>query len=78
MDQIMEKEKRLSKIEMTIVFKEKLNLEGKRRYERQFQVASEVLKKVQKIYEDLNSLWERIFIICEEKRCNCEDECWKK
>jgi hypothetical protein len=49
---------------MTIVFKEKLNLEGKRRYERQFQVASEVLKKVQKIYEDLNSLWERIFIIC--------------
>lgn len=74
----MEKEKRLSKIEMTIVFKEKLNLEGKRRYERQFQVASEVLKKVQKIYEDLNSLWERIFIICEEKLCNCEDECWKK
>ena len=34
-DLLDEKEKRLHNAEMSLLFKEKLNLEGKRRYERQ-------------------------------------------
>jgi hypothetical protein len=43
---------------MSLIFKEKLNLEGKRRYERQKEINEAVVAQLQAQWDRLQALWE--------------------
>jgi hypothetical protein len=45
---------------MSLIFKEKLNLEGKRRYERQKEINDAVVAQLQGQWERLHGLWESL------------------
>lgn len=63
---------------MSLIFKEKLNLEGKRRYERQKEGNEAVARQLQSVYGELSQLWDRIFQKMEKAGCGCEPNCWKQ
>jgi hypothetical protein len=77
LDLLDEKEKRLHSAEMSLIFKEKLNLEGKRRYERQKDINDSFLKQLQTIYEQLDALWDKILLQMDQADCACDRNCWK-
>ena len=55
-----EKEKRLHNAEMSLIFKEKLNSEGKKRFDRQKQASDCTKAALDKIYNELMLVWSKI------------------
>ena len=77
LDMLDEKEKRLHSAEMSLIFKEKLNLEGKRRYERQKNLVDGHLSQLEKIYNELAGIWDKILTEMARPDCSCDRNCWK-
>jgi hypothetical protein len=63
---------------MSLIFKEKLNQEGKRRYERQRELNESILERMGKIFGEMDLLWQRIISTMSRADCACEGNCWKQ
>lgn len=75
-DYILDKENRIYKLQTSFAFKEKINLELKKRYERLRDNTIAVEKRVEALYQGLDEIWENICGKVES--VDCPNNCWKK
>jgi hypothetical protein len=73
-----EKEKRMHNVEMSLIFKEKLSLEVKRRYERQRDLNEATEQQLQRVYNQLDNIWAKIFEKTKDSTWSCSGNCWKQ
>ena len=79
----MEKEARIHKAEMALIFKEKIFQEAKKRHERLKSFSDQIHAKMQAMEQELAATWERVIEGMDKARQECCDEpdpkgCWKK